>query len=76
MMATRGGFSAADEAIGISPHKKRPPPSRETGAGDSKSKAYFEDDVKLAWLAPFLILDDLIQLIVERSFSPTFSIGC
>jgi hypothetical protein len=30
--------------------------------------------VKLAWLAPFLILLDLIQLIVERSFSPTFSI--
>ncbi len=35
---------------------------------------YFEDEVKLAWLAPFLIFFALSQLMVERSFSPTFSI--
>lgn len=41
----------------------------------SRLKTYFDEEVKLAWLAPFLILEDLIQLMVERSFSPTFSIG-
>ena len=48
---------------------------KETGAGVQVAGTYFEDEVKLAWLAPFLILLCLIQLMVERSFSPTFSIG-
>ena len=36
--------------------------------------AYFELEMRLAWLAPFLILLCLIQLMEERSLAPTFSI--
>jgi hypothetical protein len=55
--------------------EKTPASTWETGAGVQVAGTYFEEEVKLAWLAPFLILLCLIQLMVERSFSPTFSIG-
>lgn len=56
------------------PNKKRPSPAKGDGRFETDTRDYFELEVKLAWLAPFLILLCLIQLIVERSFAPTFSI--
>ena len=51
-------------------------PGSLAGAGLSgKRSPYFDDDTKLAWAAPFLSFFCLIQLIVERSFSPVFSIS-
>ena len=46
------------------------------GRAFRKNGSYFEEDTKLAWAAPFLSFFCLIQLMVERRRSPTFSIGC
>lgn len=56
-------------------HKKTPAPDEGSGRFRWNIEGlYFELEIKLAWVAPFLILLCLIQLMVERSLAPTFSI--
>ena len=61
----------------VSKDKQKPPAFQEGRGGIEKRipvPPYFELEIRLAWLAPFLILLCLIQLIVERSLAPVFSI--
>lgn len=39
----------------------RPPLWWETGVVNFETEAWLEEEIRLAWLAPFLILDCLIQ---------------
>ena len=54
---------------------KKPGFREESRAGESICGDQLEPEMRLAWVAPFLSFFCLIQLMVERSFSPVFSIG-
>lgn len=66
-------FSILSVSLRLNLNQKTPDLSKRSGVYDIVMN-YLELETRLAWLAPFLILVCLIQLMVERSFSPTFSI--